>query len=412
METNYRSTRAIVERADAFIQRNQSRHPKHMVTAGPQGEPIRKIVLSDYSRQYQYLLKVARDCQRSTAVLYRNNDSALPLIDLLDQEGVPYTCRQREGAFFSSPVVRDLTDILAFAFDCCDRDKFLSFYYKLDLKIKKTVLAGLLRCQREGDTVFDALLDGDGLEPWQVGRIKALQTHFSKLPQLTSFAALQRIVRYMGYGDYMKQQHMDPSRLDILLAMANQTQGPGPFLLRLRELREMMAADAPSNRGPLVLSTIHASKGLEYDRVILIDVVDGVLPNAAEPEADPAALEEERRLFYVGVTRAKRQLELLTYEEKFGVPAESGSTFVSQLLGEAPRQEPQAAVPPKGPSTEQVAWWEKDYLPGTEVTHRKFGRGLLQSKVGNIAVISFREAGVKKVDLTACLKKGLIELTH
>ena len=164
--------------------------------------------------------------------------------------------------------------------------------------------------------------------------------------------------------------------------------------------------------GHLVLSTIHASKGLEYDRVILIDVVDGVLPNAAEPEAEPAGLEEERRLFYVGVTRAKRQLELLTYEEKFGVPAESGPTFVSQLLGEAPRQEPQAAVPPKGPSTEQVAWWEKDYLPGTEVTHRKFGRGLLQSKVGNIAVISFREAGVKKVDLTACLKKGLIELTH
>lgn len=424
METNYRSTRTIVERADAFIQRNQDRHPKHMRTDAAPGEPIRNIVLADFNRQYRYLLKVARDCDRPTAVLFRNNDSALPLIDLLDREGVPYACRQREGFFFSSPIVRDLTDMLQFAFNDCDSEVFLRFYYKLDLKIKKTVLTHLLRYRREGETVFETLLSGDGLEPWQQSKLKALQTHFSKLPQLSAFAALQRLVRFMGYGDYLREQRADTGKLDILLALANQTPETGPFLLRLQELRELMAAGAEPPDCPFILSTIHASKGLEYDRVLLIDVVDGVFPSVCEPEPgrecsdeDRAALEEERRLFYVGATRAKYQLEVLTYENRFGEPAGAAFSFASQLLGEEPKPEPPPspaghlpAAPKPGPSAGQIAAWEKDYLPGTEVVHKRFGRGLLRSRTGSIAVISFREGGVKKLDLTACLKKDLIQL--
>ena len=421
METNYRSTQSIVTRADAFIQQNQSRRPKHMRTDHPQGEPIRKIELADYSRQASYLLQVARDCQRPTAVLYRNNDSALPLLDLLDREGVPYACRQREGFFFTSPVVRDLTDILRFAFHNCDREAFLRFYYKLDLKLKKRLLEERLRFQREGETVFETLLNAGGLEPWQAGRVKAMQTHFAKLPRLTSFAALQRIVKYMGYGEYLKEQKLDASRLDILLALANQTRETGPFLARLQELQGI-AAGGGQAESPFVLSTIHASKGLEYDRVLLIDVVDGVFPSLREEEGlspeDQAALEEERRLFYVGVTRARERLELLTYREKFGAPREAGLSFVRQLLGEeaAPRNQPAQPRPrPKpaaGPTAEQAAVWEKDYLPGVEVVHKRFGRGLLRDRAGSIATISFPEFGVKRLDLIVCLKRGQIALAH
>ena len=421
METNYRSTQSIVTRADAFIQQNQSRRPKHMRTDHPQGEPIRKIELADYSRQASYLLQVARDCQRPTAVLYRNNDSALPLLDLLDREGVPYACRQREGFFFTSPVVRDLTDILRFAFHNCDREAFLRFYYKLDLKLKKRLLEERLRFQREGETVFETLLNAGGLEPWQAGRVKAMQTHFAKLPRLTSFAALQRIVKYMGYGEYLKEQKLDASRLDILLALANQTRETGPFLARLQELQGI-AAGGGQAESPFVLSTIHASKGLEYDRVLLIDVMDGVFPSLREEEGlspeDRAALEEERRLFYVGVTRARERLELLTYREKFGAPREAGLSFVRQLLGEeaAPRNQPAQPRPrPKpaaGPTAEQAAVWEKDYLPGVEVVHKRFGRGLLRDRAGSIATISFPEFGVKRLDLIVCLKRGQIALAH
>ena len=413
LETNYRSTRAIVEKADAFIRRNQNRRPKRMRTENQQGSAIRKIMLTDYNRQYSYLLKIAESCEESTAVLYRNNDSALPLIDLLEQKGVPYACRQREGFFFTSPLVRDVTDMLEFAFDDGNKDLFLRFYYKLDLKLKKAVVTKLLYGMPKDRSVFEALLESGELEPWQIGKVKAMQTHYSKLPYLTSFAAIQRLVRYMGYGDYLQEQHGDTAKLDILLSLANQTPMVGQFLLHLRELKDHIETLEPRPDCPFVLSTIHASKGLEYDRVILIDAVDGLLPSADEGEE----LEEERRLFYVGTTRAKKQLEFLCYENKFGEPSNAAFPFVSQFLGEEPKkpQEPERkplSAKPSGPSKEQLAAWMKDYIPGTEVTHKIFGRGLLTKREGNFATISFMEVGTKKVDLTTYLRQEKIWLTH
>ena len=425
METNYRSTRSIVAKADAFIQRNQSRHAKHMTTDNPQGEPIRVVELEDYSRQYRYLLRLARECSRSTAILYRNNDSALPLIDLLEREGVPYRCRQRESYFFSSPVVRDLTDMLRFALDGRDAERFLRFCYKLDLRLKRRVLQDVLARYGGGAPVLDVLLDSGQIEPWQVGRLRALRTHFSKLPALGGFAALQRIVKYMGYGDYLSARHADAARVNILLSLARQSSGIQGLLDRLDALQRVVEGPELYPDCPLVLSTIHSSKGLEYDRVVLIDVMDGVFPAVDTPEEEGSlspeereALEEERRLFYVGVTRAKYQLEPLTYSARFGEPA-PGSTFARQLLGSVPPGDravprPKPLPPPRKapPSASSVALWEKDYIPGAAVVHRQFGRGILLDKTGSIASVSFREHGTKKLDLTACLRKGLIRPEH
>ena len=426
METNYRSTKSIVEAADSFIQRNESRRPKHMRTDTPQGAPIRKVALADYNRQYNYLLKVAQNCKEQTAVLYRNNDSALPLIDLLEREGIPFACRQREGFFFTSPIVRDVTDMLEFAFDDANWERFLRFYYKLDLKIKKPVLAGMLRGMGTDESVFDRLLGGEGLEPWQYGKVRAIQTHYSKFPQLTSFAAIQRLVKFMGYGDYLREQKMDTSKLDVLRSLANQTPVTGEFLLRLRELKDTIEGMEPDLGCPFVLSTIHASKGLEYDRVILIDAVDGTFPSDPFPNDDEgrAALEEERRLFYVGATRAKRELDLLCYEGKFGEPANAAHTFISQLLGEEPpaAPEPQFDPQPKpkragakwpayedGPTPAQLAKRMEDFMAGAEVVHKQFGKGEILGRLGNIALIAFEDMDeVKRIELSTCLKKGLL----
>ena len=230
----------------------------------------------------------------------------------------------------------------------------------------------------------------------------------------------------MGYGDYLREQRADTSRLDILRALANQTPNLGAFLLRLQELKELAEAGSQETC-PFVLSTIHASKGLEYERVIVIDAVDGILPSVAltaQGEAldseDAGALEEERRLFYVAATRAKQKLEFLCYEGKFGEASESRNTFISQFLGEAsrrqavpPPQPPKSApVKPAGPAPEQIEAWMKDYIPGVEVTHKLFGRGLVTGRDGDFAVIAFRENGVKKISLPVCLKQEKIWLTH
>ena len=177
----------------------------------------------------------------------------------------------------------------------------------------------------------------------------------------------------------MKEQRSDANKLDVLLSLANQTPAVGQFLLRLGELRGRLEGQEPGPACPFVLSTIHASKGLEYDRVILIDAVDGVLPSGTEsggpPEGeDLQTLEEERRLFYVGATRARKQLDFLCYEKKFGEAFSGTWTFVSQFMGGEPPREsaPGAQGParsrPAGPGKEQLAAWEEAYIPGTDVT--------------------------------------------
>ena len=338
---------------------------------------------------------------------------------MLEQKGVPYACRQREGFFFTSPLVRDITDMLEFSFDDGNKELFLRFYYKLDLKLKKAMVTKLLYGIPKGKSVFEALLESGELAPWQVGKVKSMQTHYSKLPYLTSFSAIQRLVRYMGYGDYLKEQHGDTAKLDILLALANQTPTVGQFLLHLQELKEQIETLEPNPECPFVLSTIHASKGLEYDHVILIDAVDGVLPSepAAQSEDEVNALEEERRLFYVGATRAKKQLEFLCYENKFGEPSGAAFTFISQFLGDEPKKRTEVdkralTTKPAGPAAEQIAAWMKDYIPGTEVTHKIFGRGLVRRREGNFVVVSFLERGDKKLDLVTCLRQGKLDLTH
>ena len=254
--------------------------------------------------------------------------------------------------------------------------------------------------------MVDCLLSGTGLVPWQVGRVKAFGTHLSKLPQLSSFAALRRIVKYMGYGDYLGEERMDTGRLDVLLALALQNPDPAGLLRRLEELQGILASgDGSDPSCPFVLSTIHASKGLEYDRVLLIDAAEGLFPARRQEDASPAearqALEEERRLFYVGATRARETLELLTYQEKFGEPDRVRFPFVSELLGEPDRPAPTAEVP--------VAQWELDFAPGAAVVHRQFGPGVIESRTGSIAVIDFEQVGIRRLDLTACRKGRLLK---
>ena len=124
------------------------------------------------------------------------------------------------------------------------------------------------------------------------------------------------------------------------------------------------------------------------------------------------ALEEERRLFYVGATRARRQLVLLTCDNRFGEPSPPAS-FVGQFLGTPEWASQRPGTPGKAPAEPDaaaVAAWEKDYLPGTAVVHRAFGPGMVVSRSGAVAVIAFDEVGTKKVELTACLRKRLLRL--
>ncbi len=429
MEQNYRSSAVIVERANAFIRQNRNRHDKTMVTKNAPGLPIRHTVLADYNRQYDYLVRKAATCRTETAVLYRNNDSAIPLIDLLEARGIAYSCRQVEGLFFTHYLVRDVVDIIQFAHQPDNAALFQALYYKFCCGIRKE--NAQLACHRQAQTperdMLEVLLEDRQLEQWSIKRIRKLRSNLAGLRDDSSYEAIYRILHFTGYGDYLQSHNVDQSRINVLLALANQNPRISDFLQRLETLQTIVSSGGTHPDSRFILSTIHASKGLEYDNVILIDVLDGIFPNIlakkkGEPlsAAEEEALEEERRLFYVGVTRAKQQLELISAKRAYGEELRERPSFIYELLPYAPkkrravsRPEPAKAKktvqPPRRNAEERAVMQAKAYLPGTAVRHRKFGEGTVEEKQGTFITIRFRGGVVKKLDLCVCLKQKLIE---
>ena len=405
MEENYRSTPQIVTAADRFIRQNTSRRPKHMTTSRPEGKPVGEISLRDRRSQYAYLVKVARDCRAETAVLYRDNDCALPLIDLLERQGIPYRCRQMDFGFFSHRVTRDVVDILTLSRRPWDKDAFLRVYYKFGAGITRQAAEYAAAHCPEGMSLFTFLTELDGLSDWARMKAKALQTHLTNMRQERADKAVYRIRHFMGYGDYLEERGADPQRLSILEALGEQEPTPERLLERLEELRKILQNPRGTDC-PFLLSTIHSSKGLEYERVYLMDVLDGVFPKEGEDVVE----DEERRLFYVGMTRAKEELCVFTFQK-----AEQGSTFSKYLFPkESARPHPvrpqsrthsarRPAAPKELPSTEK-------FLPGREVLHRQFGPGKITARNEDIITLELEDGTTKKLSLSTALRSNSLKL--
>ena len=416
LEKNYRSTATIVAAADRFIRQNQHRRDKHMVAARGPGPAIQPIWVADRVQQYAQLAQWAQDCDRETAVLYRNNDSALPLLDLLDRQGTGCRCRQMEGTFFTHRVVRDVTDFIAFAAHPADGERFFRLYYKMGVGIPKAAAQWAVLQGRGEGNLMEILSHCPQLTQRSQVLCQALAEQFAQLLDDRGDEAIHRLRHHMGYGDFLSTRGSDPGKLAILEALGRYTPNPSALVTRLGELRERIRQGDSDPNSPFLLSTIHGSKGLEYQRVILMDVADGVLPLADPPlgdHPDPAAVEayeEERRLFYVAMTRAKEELFLFRFRR-----SDLGSTFARDLFPDKTRRLRQAVTPrPKGggkpapPPLPDLALFDA----GAPVTHRAFGRGEVVSRQGDIATILFQEKGEKKVSLSVALRQGQLRRTQ
>lgn len=416
LEKNYRSTATIVAAADRFIRQNQHRRDKHMVAARGPGPAIQPIWVADRVQQYAQLAQWAQDCDRETAVLYRNNDSALPLLDLLDRQGTGCRCRQMEGTFFTHRVVRDVTDFIAFAAHPADGERFFRLYYKMGVGIPKAAAQWAVLQSRGEGNLMAILSRCPQLTQRNQVLCQALAEQFAQLLDDRGDEAIHRLRHHMGYGDFLSTRGSDPGKLAILEALGRYTPTPSALVTRLGELRERIRQGDSDPNSPFLLSTIHGSKGLEYQRVILMDVADGVLPLADPPlgdHPDPAAVEayeEERRLFYVAMTRAKEELFLFRFRR-----SDLGSTFARDLFPDKTRRLRQAVAPrPKGggkpapPPLPDLALFDA----GAPVTHRAFGRGEVVSRQGDIATILFQEKGEKKVSLSVALRQGQLRRTQ
>ena len=333
MEDNFRSNACIVRAADAFIQKNMLRHKKSMRPVKVNGSEIRVIEMKSRSAQYTYLKKVAENCdsRHTTAVLYRDNESIIPLVDLLEYENIPYRIRNAEVSFFTHRIVNDIRAIIRFAYNPFDTESFLQIYYKINLYLKKQDAVRIAKISGERDMPVLDVAVNYGLQPRTVANLKAMRSHLNNMKRDTGNRMINRIVQYMGYSEYLDRVGLDDSKIYILNRIAARAESPQAFLKRLSYLQDTIKNRENDKSCPFILSTIHSSKGLEYDVVYLMDVIDGIFPDTV-PEhiqrlkgKELEEYEEERRIFYVGVTRAKEELNIFSAGK---------SLFIRQLMGE------------------------------------------------------------------------------
>ena len=417
MEENFRSDAGIVQAADRFIQKNTFRHVKRMKAARGSSASVREIPLRSRGQQYTYLAKVAADCDRQTAVLYRDNECALPLIDLLERNGIDYRMRQMEMTFFSHRIVSDLTCVLRLAIDPYDTEAFLQVYYKLGTYIKKADARYIAELSRQRHMpVLDAALECGRLNAHALAGTKTLRTHLRNMLNERADKALYRITEYLGYADYLTRSGINgENKLAILRTLASREASPAAFLARMEALQEIIQQKETNPDCQVYLSTIHASKGLEYDTVYLMDVIDGILPEQVPAsqrfasKKEKEIYEEERRLFYVGVTRAKNRLYLFTANRK--------STFCEDFFGKGAKKQAIDFKALKSTSSstqtdnarreEICRQFHEQFDVGSIVTHFNFGEGVILKITEKQIVVQFADK-TRRLDLFLTAQKQLV----
>ncbi|MBQ2721214.1 MAG: ATP-dependent helicase [Clostridia bacterium] len=329
METNYRSTKEIVKTSADFIEKNIDRYSKKIVSSRGYGAPVLRIPVKNREDQYKFLLELAKRSNKNTAILYRDNDSAIPLIDLMLRNNIPFNVNKLKGLFFTNRLVSDIKNFMQLAVDQYDTESFMQIYYKCNFGFNKK-MAELVCAKAMGRkmTVADALIRQNFQQPHMQKNAKEFAKFLSDIASNNPLNALNII--YDRHESFMTRQNMDYDKFELLQVLASAEKTVGSFLERLYELQLICSDEKPEKNNGITLSTIHSAKGLEFDSVYITDVFDGTFPSvtlsAAQKDKDEMdCYMEERRLFYVAMTRAKNELAVISISDR-------KSSFIDEII--------------------------------------------------------------------------------
>ena len=397
LEENYRSTQAILDAASGLVVRNENRIGKTLKAMRSGGGLVESLVARD---EYEEASKVAMDIQRNgnglrIACLYRMNAQSRALEEAFAALRVRYQVVGTVG-FYARREIRDMLSYLRLSLNEDDDSAFRRVVNVPPRGVGEQTLGAItLAARRRGVSLWKGLqdvLESSALPArtrGALGRFVALVASLKGLQEAIGPGALvDAVIQKTGY-EALIDEEPSPVREDRLqnlkelrLAAADFEEREG---LGLREFldRTFLLADTDSIRddAPVLLMTLHAAKGLEFDTVFLVGLEEGLIPHQRAVQ-DPGQMEEERRLCYVGMTRARNRLVLTRARERsyFG---DRRVTSPSRFLSEIPPEcfdgagsslEPAPAAPRAGEASSSQARTFR-FRTGQSVIHDRFGYG-------------------------------------
>ena len=353
LSCNYRSTEEIVEAAGKVISFNQRRFKKKIHANKEKGMPPVVKIFEKEKEEEQYVREcIRRYAQSGTpyeemAVLYRTNSGAGFLVEKLMEYQIPFQMRDILPNLYEHWISRNMISYMKLAKGDRSRREFLQVMNRPNRYISRAAL-------EESTVSFEALRWHYEGKEWLLDRIDKLEEDLGKIREMTPYGAINYIRYGVGYDEYLKdyasyRKLKVQDLYEVLEELADQAKGYKTFdewFAHIREytenLKEQAKKQSAEKKG-VVISTLHSIKGLEFDKVFIMDVNEGSIPyHKAVSESD---IEEERRLFYVGMTRAREELQLLLVKERHEKKLEP-SRFLreSGLLPESGRQKGEQAA--------------------------------------------------------------------
>ncbi|KAF0110866.1 MAG: DNA helicase II / ATP-dependent DNA helicase PcrA [Chloroflexi bacterium] len=361
LEQNYRSTQIVLDAARQVIDRNRNRTPKHLFTDHGAGNKIVQFIAVDDLAEAGFVVDTIQQYVHSRkasandfAIMYRTNAQSRVIEEAFIHANLPYRLIGAQR-FYGRREVKDLICFLRLIENPSDEVSLLRVIAVPPRGIGNMTILSLQNCAFQagisaGEVLMDLGKNGDVSPNWQqVGRSAGIVSDFGALlnewqaakSSLSIVALFDRIIHDVGYeayiNDFSEEGNDRWENVQELRRLAGDFQDKGltEFLQNLALVSDQdtipdngESSEMDKVQGAVTLLTLHAAKGLEYNQVFILGLDEGLLPHSRSRD-DPEEMAEERRLFYVGMTRAKNQLYLLRAERR--------SNFGSWEYGEASR---------------------------------------------------------------------------
>ena len=326
LDINFRSTTQIVDASTKLISFNSKRFPKTFKANDGSGAPVSVIEFKNPFAEVNSIIKDIKEYIKAEqdinniAVLYRTNLSPRLLIERMMKNNIPFTIRDSIPNLFEHWVSKDIISYIKLAINLGNKNDLLRISNKPNRYISRDSLSS---SKANIETLFDYYDD----KSYMIKRIIELREHLRTIKNLKPATALRYIRNVVGYDEYI-EEYCDMNGVEsddcytILGDLENSASEFNTFsdwFVHMEEYKEeLIEARKKSNEDDIGvrLMTFHSSKGLEFDIVYIIDVNEGSVPYKKAKGADE--IEEERRMFYVAMTRARHKLFICYCKENFG----------------------------------------------------------------------------------------------
>ncbi len=340
LNVNYRSKGRIVEAAGRLIAHNKSRFQKDIRAFHESGEEVRLLSFTNQEEEIREVASLIMEEYRrgllfsQMAIITRTNATAMLLPGILQEAGVRYNLQEGTGDMYSHWACRDILTYIQVAAGDMSRDSLLYIVNK--------PLRYLARDKfPPGSVSFDSVRSNYKGKQWALNALDQLEFDLGMIRRSSPIAAITYIRRAVRYDEYIIQQceklHQKKEEVfDLLEAFQNEARHFSDkdewqdHIKRVQEeIHRQRQVDSGKKKEGVTITTMHGSKGLEYDSVYIIGAVEGNIPYIKAETED--AIEEERRMFYVAMTRAKMRLTISSYNTREGYKC-SKSRFLRELL--------------------------------------------------------------------------------